>query len=130
MRKVAAPSAGPAPGIAPKSLYDRQVGRREVKRAAPEDQDAIVHDLEAEEVQPADRTMRNVGGEVKVATISGAVGMANGHVKKSNSVTLNGYGPLGKPSPQRQQNGHIPNGKSNFRNMLEEADNYPIHSYM
>lgn len=90
-----------------------------------EEQDAIVHDLE-ENSSPVKRS--------SVATISRNVSMGNGHVKRNNAVALNGYGPHASATTtthqQNQQNGHIPNGKPNFRNMLEEADNYPIHSYM
>lgn len=111
-------------GVPTGSLYDRRGGgpKTQLKRVEQEleEQDAIVHDLEQEEarVYPAKRS---------VATISQHVSLGNGHLKR-NAVTLNGFGPPGQQ--QQQMNGHIPNGKPNFRNMLEEADNYPIHSYM
>lgn len=108
------------------SLYDRSRGggpKTQLKRVEQEleEQDAIVHDLEQEEEQAA----RVNQAKRSVATISQHVSLGNGHLKR-NAVTLNGFGP---PAGQ-QMNGHIPNGKPNFRNMLEEADNYPIHSYM
>lgn len=111
------PNEDDARNLVPGSLYARNQragggGGGGGRQGRFEEDDAIVHDLEA---SPAKKPM--------VATIShrvgggggGGGGMANGHVR-------NGYGP--------PQNGHIPNGKPNFRNMLEEADNYPIHSYM
>lgn len=121
-QRMDTPSAtGTGGGLVPANLFDpsqRLGGNANRFRKIPtkeelEEQDAIVHDLE-EHTSPVKRS---------VATISKHVSLANGHVKK-NAVTLNGYG------PPTQQNGHIPNGKPNFRNMLEEADNYPIHSYM
>ncbi|XP_055641967.1 uncharacterized protein LOC129778854 isoform X2 [Toxorhynchites rutilus septentrionalis] len=60
--------------------------------------DAIVHDLEAPGVVP---------------TISHHVSLANGH--------------LGRTAPSGFRNGYIPNGKPNFRNMLEEADSFDAH---
>lgn len=101
------------------NLYDRSQRQphpqrdRRMERQEIEEQDAIVHDLEdGEEFRSK-----------PVATVSQKVSLANGHVKR-NAVTLNGYG------PPTQMNGHIPNGKPTFRKMLEEADSYPIHSYM
>ncbi|XP_058824401.1 adenylate kinase isoenzyme 5 isoform X2 [Topomyia yanbarensis] len=63
--------------------------------------DAIVHDLDAD-----------VPGVVP--TISHHVSLANGHL---------GGGVI----PTGAKNGYIPNGRPNFRNMLEEADNFDSH---
>ncbi|XP_052897678.1 uncharacterized protein LOC128304524 [Anopheles moucheti] len=66
--------------------------------------DAIVQDLDTE--MPG-----------AVPTISHHVSLANGHLPGS-----------GKPGPAK--NGYVPNGRPNFRNMLEEADSYPIDSHI
>ncbi|XP_053675840.1 uncharacterized protein LOC128726079 [Anopheles nili] len=66
--------------------------------------DAIVHDLDTD--MPG-----------AVPTISHHVSLANGHLPGS-----------GKAGPAK--NGYIPNGRPNFRNMLEEADSYPIDSHI
>uniref|UniRef100_A0A182QP30 Adenylate kinase isoenzyme 5 n=1 Tax=Anopheles farauti TaxID=69004 RepID=A0A182QP30_9DIPT len=66
--------------------------------------DAIVQDLDTE--MPG-----------AVPTISHHVSLANGH--------LPGSGKLGPT-----KNGYVPNGRPNFRNMLEEADSYPIDSHI
>lgn len=65
-------------------------------------QDAIVHDLDAD-----------VPGVVP--TISHHVSLANGHLGGGGAV------------PVAARNGHVPNGKLNFRNMLDEADHYDSH---
>ena len=122
---TAAAAAGEAQSLLPGGMFDR-TQRGGAKRKAgsrqeeEEEPDAIVHDLEE-----ASSPVKN-----SVQTISHHVSLANGHLKNNNDqsrdrkeVTMaNGFGP--------QANGHLPNGKMNFRNMLEEADNYPIHSYM
>ncbi|XP_058123815.1 uncharacterized protein LOC131281586 [Anopheles ziemanni] len=68
--------------------------------------DAIVQDLDTESVPGA------------VPTISHHVSLANGH--------LPGSGKAAGPA----KNGFVPNGRPNFRNMLEEADSYPIDSHI
>ncbi|XP_017057361.1 adenylate kinase isoenzyme 5 isoform X2 [Drosophila ficusphila] len=86
-----------------------------------EQTDAILHDLET-----------NVPGAVP--TISHHVSMMNGHLKNRGSA-------LGSGKHQGQMmNGHIPGrpGTGNvgqtvpvdFRHMLEEAERYPVDSYM
>ncbi|XP_050077269.1 uncharacterized protein LOC126564310 [Anopheles maculipalpis] len=67
--------------------------------------DAIVQDLDTE--MPG-----------AVPTISHHVSLANGHLPGS-----------GKAGPNAK-NGYVPNGRPNFRNMLEEADSYPIDSHI
>ncbi|XP_062705814.1 adenylate kinase isoenzyme 5 isoform X3 [Aedes albopictus] len=64
--------------------------------------DAIVHDLDAD-----------VPGVVP--TISHHVSLANGH--------LGGVATAGGAN----RNGYIPNGRPNFRNMLQEADSFDTH---
>uniref|UniRef100_A0AAG5CW23 Adenylate kinase active site lid domain-containing protein n=1 Tax=Anopheles atroparvus TaxID=41427 RepID=A0AAG5CW23_ANOAO len=85
-----------------------QIGnfRSVLQRSQPSSMDAIVQDLETESVPGA------------VPTISHHVSLANGH--------LPGSGKVGGPT----KNGFVPNGRPNFRNMLEEADNYPIDSHI
>lgn len=68
--------------------------------------DAIVQDLDAD--MPG-----------AVPTISHHVSLANGHLPGS-----------GKVGVQPAKNGYVPNGRPNFRNMLEEADSYPIDSHI
>ncbi|XP_055545854.1 adenylate kinase isoenzyme 5 isoform X2 [Wyeomyia smithii] len=63
--------------------------------------DTVVHDLDAD-----------VPGVVP--TISHHVSLANGHI-----------GAVGVPAGAK--NGFIPNGRPNFRNMLQEADNFDSH---
>ncbi|XP_053696268.1 adenylate kinase isoenzyme 5 [Sabethes cyaneus] len=63
--------------------------------------DTVVHDLDAD-----------VPGVVP--TISHHVSLANGHI-----------GAVGIPAGAK--NGFIPNGRPNFRNMLQEADNFDSH---
>lgn len=99
--------------LVPGKLFDRSQRRG---KEAVEEQDAIVHDLE-ETSSPVKKS---------VQTISHHVSLANGHLKRKGVTMANGVG----PAAFQQQNGHVPNGRPNFRNMLEEADNYPIHSYM
>ncbi|XP_050082037.1 adenylate kinase isoenzyme 5 isoform X2 [Anopheles aquasalis] len=70
--------------------------------------DAIVQDLDTD--MPG-----------AVPTISHHVSLANGHLP-GNGKVASGAG-SGK-------NGFIPNGRPNFRNMLEEADSYPIDSHI
>lgn len=64
--------------------------------------DAIVHDLDAD-----------VPGVVP--TISHHVSLANGHL--GGAVAAGGA----------TRNGYIPNGRPNFRNMLQEADSFDTH---
>ncbi|XP_041775317.1 uncharacterized protein LOC121595418 isoform X2 [Anopheles merus] len=68
--------------------------------------DAIVQDLDAD--MPG-----------AVPTISHHVSLANGHLPGSGKVGI-----------QPAKNGYVPNGRPNFRNMLEEADSYPIDSHI
>ncbi|XP_049282589.1 adenylate kinase isoenzyme 5 isoform X3 [Anopheles funestus] len=75
-----------------------------LQRAQRNSMDAIVQDLDTE--MPG-----------AVPTISHHVSLANGHLPGSGKV-----GPA--------KNGHVPNGRPNFRNMLEEADTYPIDSHI
>lgn len=121
IQKMVAAVPTPGPSDTTPSLYNRSQRSQAaaVRRVQQEleEQDAIVHDLE-EISSPAKRNVATISHHV-----SGG-GLANGHLKK-NAVRINGYGPR-----TQQANGHIPNGKPNFRNMLEEAENYPIHSYM
>ncbi|XP_049548388.1 uncharacterized protein LOC125959605 [Anopheles darlingi] len=70
--------------------------------------DAIVQDLDTD--MPG-----------AVPTISHHVSLANGH--------LPGNGKAGSGAGSGK-NGFIPNGRPNFRNMLEEADSYPIDSHI
>ncbi|XP_058452482.1 adenylate kinase isoenzyme 5 isoform X2 [Malaya genurostris] len=73
--------------------------RNAIKRSRKSD-DAIVHDLDAE-----------VPGVVP--TISHHVSLANGQ--------------LGGGVPVGAKNGYIPNGRANFRNMLQEANDFDTH---
>ncbi|KMY89193.1 adenylate kinase isoenzyme 5 isoform X1 [Drosophila simulans] len=86
-----------------------------------EQTDAILHDLET-----------NVPGAVP--TISHHVSMMNGHLKNRGSA-------LGSGKPHGQMmNGHVPGRPGtgpvgqpvpvDFRHMLEEAERYPVDSYM
>ncbi|KQS70360.1 adenylate kinase isoenzyme 5 isoform X1 [Drosophila erecta] len=88
-----------------------------------EQTDAILHDLET-----------NVPGAVP--TISHHVSMMNGHLKSRGSA-------LGSGKPHGQMmNGHVPGRPGtgtgpvgqpvpvDFRHMLEEAERYPVDSYM
>ncbi|XP_021702934.1 uncharacterized protein LOC5571857 isoform X3 [Aedes aegypti] len=70
--------------------------------AAQKNADAIVHDLDAD-----------VPGVVP--TISHHVSLANGHL--GGAVAAGGA----------TRNGFIPNGRPNFRNMLQEADSFDSH---
>lgn len=113
----AANGLGEAKSLVPGSLFDRSRrtgggGGGANKKHLEEEEDAIVHDLE-ELASPSKRS---------VQTISHHVSLANGHLKKKGVTMANGVA--------NQANGHIPNGKMNFKNVLEEAENYPIHSYM
>lgn len=86
-----------------------------------EQTDAILHDLET-----------NVPGAVP--TISHHVSMMNGHLKNRGSAVGSGK------QPAQMMNGHVPGrpGTGNvtqpvpvdFRHMLEEAERYPVDSYM
>nr|NP_609263.2 uncharacterized protein Dmel_CG9541, isoform C [Drosophila melanogaster]AAF52730.2 uncharacterized protein Dmel_CG9541, isoform C [Drosophila melanogaster] len=86
-----------------------------------EQTDAILHDLET-----------NVPGAVP--TISHHVSMMNGHLKNRGSAVGSG-----KPHGQ-MMNGHVPGRPGtgpvgqpapvDFRHMLEEAERYPVDSYM
>ncbi|XP_034474847.1 adenylate kinase isoenzyme 5 isoform X1 [Drosophila innubila] len=87
-----------------------------------EQTDAILHDLET-----------NVPGAVP--TISHHVSMMNGHMKNRNSA----LGATNRPS--QLMNGHVPGRPGtgpvaplaqpvDFRHMLEEAERYPVDSYM
>ncbi|KAH8356819.1 hypothetical protein KR200_007667 [Drosophila serrata] len=86
-----------------------------------EQTDAILHDLET-----------NVPGAVP--TISHHVSMMNGHLKNRESALGSGK------HPAQMMNGHVPGrpGTGNvtqpvpvdFRHMLEEAERYPVDSYM
>nr|XP_043068619.1 adenylate kinase isoenzyme 5 isoform X2 [Drosophila bipectinata] len=89
-----------------------------------EQTDAILHDLET-----------NVPGAVP--TISHHVSMMNGHLKNRGSAVgsgkqmMNGHVP-GRPGTGAG-NGNGPVGQSvpvDFRHMLEEAERYPVDSYM
>ncbi|KPU74219.1 uncharacterized protein Dana_GF22148, isoform C [Drosophila ananassae] len=89
-----------------------------------EQTDAILHDLET-----------NVPGAVP--TISHHVSMMNGHLKNRSSAVgsgkqmMNGHVP-GRPGTGAG-NGNGPVGQSvpvDFRHMLEEAERYPVDSYM
>uniref|UniRef100_A0A182MEY9 Adenylate kinase isoenzyme 5 n=1 Tax=Anopheles culicifacies TaxID=139723 RepID=A0A182MEY9_9DIPT len=75
-----------------------------LQRTQRNSMDAIVQDLDTE--MPG-----------AVPTISHHVSLANGHLPGS-----------GKAGPTK--NGYVPNGRPNFRNMLEEADSYPIDSHI
>lgn len=139
VQKVAPMTTVEMPGG--QSLFDRGQRRsraggvKEKETVVEEAHDAIVHDLEEEEdaVEVFKNPMKQqTHRKATMQTISHSVSLANGHLKGGGrggggnaAVTINGYG----PGPN-QMNGHVPNGKPNFRNMLEEADNYPIHSYM
>ncbi|XP_022230854.2 adenylate kinase isoenzyme 5 isoform X2 [Drosophila obscura] len=86
-----------------------------------EQTDAILHDLET-----------NVPGAVP--TISHHVSMMNGHLKNRGSALGSGK------HPTQMMNGHVPGrpptgpvpqpGPVDFRHMLEEAERYPVDSYM
>lgn len=59
-----------------------------------------------------------------IPTISHHVSLTNGHLRPhANNVTSS----ANKKPPI---NGHIPNGRASFRNMLDEAENFPIDSHM
>lgn len=55
-----------------------------------------------------------------------------GTIPTISQHVANGYaGKTIKSVPQKPgQNGNIPNGRPNFRNMLEDAENYQIDSHM
>ncbi|XP_017155414.1 adenylate kinase isoenzyme 5 isoform X1 [Drosophila miranda] len=86
-----------------------------------EQTDAILHDLET-----------NVPGAVP--TISHHVSMMNGHLKNRGSALVSGK------NPSQMMNGHVPGRPGtgpvaqpvpvDFRHMLEEAERYPVDSYM
>ncbi|EDW76200.2 uncharacterized protein Dwil_GK14788, isoform B [Drosophila willistoni] len=87
-----------------------------------EQTDAILHDLET-----------NVPGAVP--TISHHVSMMNGHLKNRGSALAGGK------KPTQMMNGHVPGRPDtgpvaplaqpvDFRHMLEEAERYPVDSYM
>ncbi|KRG03035.1 adenylate kinase isoenzyme 5 isoform X2 [Drosophila mojavensis] len=87
-----------------------------------EQTDAILHDLET-----------NVPGAVP--TISHHVSMMNGHIKSRGSAQLNAK------RPNQMMNGHVAGRPGtgpvaplaqpvDFRHMLEEAERYPVDSYM
>ncbi|XP_017033698.1 uncharacterized protein [Drosophila kikkawai] len=86
-----------------------------------EQTDAILHDLET-----------NVPGAVP--TISHHVSMMNGHLKNRGSALGSGK------HPTQMMNGHVPGRPAtgnvaqpvpvDFRHMLEEAERYPVDSYM
>lgn len=75
--------------------------------------DAILHDLE-----------NNVPGAVP--TISNHVSLMNGHLKNRNSAkNVNNH--VNKSA----MNGDVRTGQAmDFRHMLEEAERYPVDSYM
>lgn len=87
-----------------------------------EQTDAILHDLET-----------NVPGAVP--TISHHVSMMNGHIKSRGSAQLSAK------RPNQMMNGHVAGRPGtgpvaplaqpvDFRHMLEEAERYPVDSYM
>ncbi|XP_034667922.1 adenylate kinase isoenzyme 5 isoform X1 [Drosophila subobscura] len=88
-----------------------------------EQTDAILHDLET-----------NVPGAVP--TISHHVSMMNGHLKNRSSARGHSSG----KQPTQMMNGHVPGRPPtgpvpqpvpvDFRHMLEEAERYPVDSYM
>lgn len=71
-----------------------------------------------------------------IPTISHHVSLTNGHLRPhANNVisSANKVPPTNTIKPSTTTlNGHIPNGKSrsSFRNMLDEAENFPIDSHI
>lgn len=86
------------------SLY-----KRDDKRNYQDDTE--VHDLEDE------------GMPGTIPTISHHVSMSNGHLGGGRSGSLHKKGPQ-KPG---QQNGFIPNGRPDFRSMLDDAESMDSH---
>jgi hypothetical protein len=60
-----------------------------------------------------------------IPTISHHVSMSNGQLGGGFRNKTMHYKP-----PNAQQNGHIPNGRPNFRNALEDAEGFPIDSHI
>ena len=70
--------------------------------------------------QNREATLHDLEDDVPLGTIPTiSQHVANGHAGKTIKSVQ-------KPG----QNGHIPNGRPNFRNMLEDAENYHIDSHM
>ncbi|XP_062548204.1 uncharacterized protein LOC134213291 isoform X2 [Armigeres subalbatus] len=92
----------PNRGITPIKIGTFKNAIQQGRKSAQKNADAIVHDLDAD-----------VPGVVP--TISHHVSLANGHL---GGATAAGGG---------AKNGFIPNGRPNFRNMLQEADNFDSH---
>lgn len=82
-----------------------------------------VHDLDME---------NSVSPPGVVPTISHHVSLMNGQIGKTNNITSknNIVKPSGKQQVLQQPNGLIGNGKTTFRNMLEESEKYGDDSYM
>lgn len=93
------------------SLYKRE------ESSSHNDQDTVVHDLEDE------------GMPGTIPTISHHVSMANGHLGGARSGSYkkkqNNYA-----QSKSGQNGFIPNGRPNFRNMLEESEGHSMDSHI
>lgn len=71
-------------------------------------------------MQNREATLHDLEDDVPLGTIPTiSQHVANGHAGKTIKSVQ-------KPG----QNGHIPNGRPNFRNMLEDAENYQIDSHM
>lgn len=64
-----------------------------------------------------------------IPTVSHHVSLTNGHLRPHVNNTTSSANNKKLPTTL---NGHIPNGKgrSSFRNMLDEAENYPIDSHI
>lgn len=90
-------------------------------------------------VQNGDNILQDFEDNVPgtVPTISHHVSLANGHLRNRSSAgagpnhssVYSAKKPANNPN-QNQQNGYIPNGGFNFRDVLQEAENNPIDSYM
>lgn len=93
------------------SLYNRE-NRNEISNQNYHD--TTITDLE-EESMPG-----------TIPTISHHVSMSNGQLG-GGSVRNK---PMNYKPPTGQQNGHIPNGRPNFRNALEDAEGFPIDSHI
>lgn len=94
------------------SLYQRD------EKLTKENDQTVIHDLEDE------------GMPGTIPTISHHVAMANGHLGGGRSGSLkkkpNNYAAPQKPP----QNGFVPNGRPNFRTMLDDAEGYSMDSHI
>lgn len=138
----------------PRRLYERAAGGDRRRDGRPEDDNTIVQDLEGSPIRRTVATISHhvslVNGQIRNSdnnnsnnrTLNDKSNTNNDNSTKAKRPLANGFGPTAMAAAtgaaaaaatattSAVRNGHLPNGKPNFRNILEEADNIPIHAHM